>query len=330
MPRFSVIIPTYNAAATLGPLLQSLAPQTGEDTEIIVVDDASTDATPAVVAAHGRIQYVRQAERRGPAAARNRGAALAAGEWLVFTDADTCCLADTMERIRETVSACEGDAFVGTYAGRPANKGFMPRYKALWELVTVDERLLARGGDYVPYTTWAPRPGLVKKSVFEAVGGFNERFRGADLEDMEFGYRMVAAGYRIFFVPGIRILHNYPATFWQEIRPFARRCRLWVGLKKPDKFDLAGDGSPWQAVSHMAGFGAFWLLFLIPFLPASAVLEVPLFLVFVGVNRAFIARAFCEEGFLFAARALPVCWIHTIVMGCAAGLGMLERLGARR
>lgn len=330
MLRFSIIIPTYNSERTLAPLLESLLPQTEEDTEIIVVDDNSLDATADVVKMHKQVRYVKQAERQGPAAARNRGAELACGEWLIFTDADTRYLPDTMENIRTAVKESEGDAFVGTYAGRPANAGFMPRYKALWELVTIDERLLAKGGDYIPYNTWAPRPGLVRKAVYEVVGGFNEQFRGADLEDMEFGYRVAASGYKIYFAPRIKILHNYPATFWKEIKPFARRCRLWVGLEKPGGFDAAGEGSPLQAAAHMAGFGAFWLLFLVPLVPAAALCSVLLFCFYVWVNRPFLRRAFTEEGPLFAARSLVVCWIHTLVMGCAAGVGLLAKWGARK
>ena len=171
---------------------------------------------------------------------------------------------------------------------------------------------------------------MVRRSAFEAVGGFSERFSGADLEDMEFGYRVVAAGYKIYFAPRIRILHNYPATFWKEIRPFARRCRLWMGLKKPGGFDAAGEGSPWQAVAHMAGFGAFGLVFLAPFVPATAVPAFLLLCFYIFANRVFIARAFAEEGFLFALRAAVVCWVHTVVMGFSAGLGILQRLRIER
>ena len=327
MIRFSIIIPAYNAARTLVPLLDALLPQTTEDTEVIVVDDCSTDGTEEIIRTYDGVHYVGQSARQGPAAARNRGAGSAMGEWLVFTDADTCYLPDTLQNIRSVVAACDGDAFVGTYAGRPANAGFMPRYKALWEQVTIDERLLARGGEYIPYNTWAPRPGLVKKSVFEAVGGFNERFRGADLEDMEFGYRVVAAGYKIYFAPRIRIVHNYPATFWKEIRPFARRCRRWGGLQTPGGFDAAGEGSPWQAAAHLAGFGAFWLILLIPLVPMVSGMVLLLFCFYGYLNRVFLARAFAEEGFMFAVRAAVVCWVHTVVMGFSAGLGILQRLG---
>ncbi len=329
MPKFSIIIPTYNALSTLGPLLKSLTEQKRDDFEIIVVDDASSDGSRKLVDTFRDVQYVRQEHRSGPAAARNRGASIARGEWLVFTDADTCFLPDTLDTIVQVVSECDGDAFVGTYAGRPANDGFMPRYKALWEQVTIDERLLKRGGNYIPYNTWAPRPGLAKKTVFEEVGGFNEKFRGADLEDMEFGYRLTAAGYKIFFAPAIKIKHNYPATLCKEIRPFARRCNLWMQMDKQGGFDSAGEGSPQQAVAHLAGFAAFCSLVLVPFRPALSLLPLCLLCLYAWMNRNFIVRAFQEEGPLFAARCLATCWVHTIVMGIAAGTGLCLRLWRR-
>ena len=325
MPRFSIIIPTYNSAATLVPLLEAITAQSNENVEVIVVDDASTETLLKSFPG----TYVRQDRRGGPAAARNRGASLAQGEWLVFTDADTLFLEDTMANIAATVDHGDGDAFVGTYAGIPANAGFMPRYKGLWELVTIDEALLARGGDYIPYNTWAPRPGLVRKDAFEAVGGFNERFTGADLEDMEFGYRLVEAGYRIFFAPAIKIRHHYPATFWKEIRPFARRCMLWMGLKKPGGFDAAGEGSRRQALAHLSGFGVFWVLLFSLLFPPFLVLALLLAGYYLWSYRRFVDLAFREEGPWFALRAFVVCWIHTVVMGFSAGLGLMKRFMAR-
>lgn len=82
----SVVIPAHNAAAFLAEAVASVRAQTVPVTEIIVVDDGSTDATPAVIAALG-VRSLRK-EKGGAAAARNRGAELATGEWLAFLDAD--------------------------------------------------------------------------------------------------------------------------------------------------------------------------------------------------------------------------------------------------
>jgi GT2 family glycosyltransferase len=329
MHRFSIVIPTYNSVHTLIPLLQSFAGQVADDVKIIVVDDASTDDTESQVKAFNA-DYLRQTRRQGPAAARNRGALLADCEWLIFTDADTCFEPDTMLQINTVISECDGDAFVGTYAGYPANEGFMPRYKALWELVTINEVLMSKGGRYILLNTWAPRPGLVKKKVFDALGGFDESFGGADLEDMEFGYRLFAEGHKIFFAPAVKIKHHYPATLWKELRPFARRCRLWMGLKKPKGFDSAGEGTPGQALMHICGFGSFMLgiigIIWLPMLLPALVLLVCYF----WGNRRFFFRACGEEGCTFAVRAFCVCFLHTIVMGFSAGIGLVQGIGARK
>jgi glycosyltransferase involved in cell wall biosynthesis len=85
--RVSVVIPTYNASRYLPDAVASVRAQQWPDTEIIVVDDGSTDATPEVAAAWPDVTYLRQ-PNAGAAAARNRGIEAATGAWLAFLDAD--------------------------------------------------------------------------------------------------------------------------------------------------------------------------------------------------------------------------------------------------
>jgi hypothetical protein len=87
-PAFSVIIPAYNAAATLSRAIESVLAQRYAAHEIIVVDDGSTDETATTVASYGgRLRYVFQSNS-GVSAARNAGAYAATGDWLAFLDAD--------------------------------------------------------------------------------------------------------------------------------------------------------------------------------------------------------------------------------------------------
>jgi len=87
-PRFAVIIPVYNGAATLAQALDSVLAQTWPAHEIIVVDDGSRDASAEVAAAYGgRVSLIRQ-PNGGVSAARNAGARAATAEWLCFLDAD--------------------------------------------------------------------------------------------------------------------------------------------------------------------------------------------------------------------------------------------------
>lgn len=96
MPRISVIIPAYNAAATIGTAIESILAQGYPAHEIIVVDDGSADRTGERAQAYGdRVTYLRQ-DNAGPSAARNRGVREASGEWVAFLDADDWYLPDRL------------------------------------------------------------------------------------------------------------------------------------------------------------------------------------------------------------------------------------------
>ncbi len=90
-PAVSVIIPSYNRAGLLPRTLDSVLAQTFTDFEILVIDDASTDSTPEVMAGYRdeqRIRYLRQPENRGVGAARNYGLREARGAFIAFLDSD--------------------------------------------------------------------------------------------------------------------------------------------------------------------------------------------------------------------------------------------------
>ena len=98
MPQVSVIIPTYNRAAMVKEAIASVLAQSYADRELIVVDDGSTDATEAALSDFlPQLTYVRQ-EHQGVSTARNRGAAMARGEYLAFLDSDDLWLANKLKR----------------------------------------------------------------------------------------------------------------------------------------------------------------------------------------------------------------------------------------
>ena len=97
-PTISVIIPAYNACATIGACIDSAKRQRNVSAEIIVIDDGSTDATAETVDGMPGVMLLRQ-ENAGPASARNKGIEAASGEWLAFLDSDEAWLdASKLER----------------------------------------------------------------------------------------------------------------------------------------------------------------------------------------------------------------------------------------
>lgn len=102
MPRISVVMAVYNGEKHLKAAMDSLLSQTLSDFECIVIDDASTDATPMLLAAYAqkdaRVKVYRNEENLRLAASLNRGVRLACGEYIVRMDADDICLPDRLQR----------------------------------------------------------------------------------------------------------------------------------------------------------------------------------------------------------------------------------------
>jgi glycosyltransferase involved in cell wall biosynthesis len=94
----SVIIPSYQHAKALGPCLRSIFAQTYPSVEIIVVDDGSTDETETVVRAYPNVRYIHQ-ENEGANSARNHGARVATGDFLIFCDADVVMQETMLEEL---------------------------------------------------------------------------------------------------------------------------------------------------------------------------------------------------------------------------------------
>src|SRR5438552_2792012 len=111
-PAVSVVIPVYNAAATLAECLTRLFQSTFVDFEVVLVDDGSTDQSPAI-AANFPVRIVPTPGRVGPAAARNVGARAACGALLFFVDSDVMVAPDTLARLAERYARGDVDGLIG-------------------------------------------------------------------------------------------------------------------------------------------------------------------------------------------------------------------------
>lgn len=101
----SVIVPVYNASATLERCIQSICMQTYDSFELILVDDASTDCSAEICALSAqrddRVRFFCCNENKGPSYARNTGLKQAKGKWVTFADADDTPLVDWLQRLKK-------------------------------------------------------------------------------------------------------------------------------------------------------------------------------------------------------------------------------------
>jgi glycosyltransferase involved in cell wall biosynthesis len=119
-PLVSCIVPVHNGERHLAQAIESILAQSHEPLEILIVDDASTDATAAIAAGYGsRVRVLTQAVNNGPVTARATGVRAARGEYIAFLDADDVWLAEKTTRqlahlngrSRLDVSLCEIEDF---------------------------------------------------------------------------------------------------------------------------------------------------------------------------------------------------------------------------
>ena len=163
---------------------------------------------------------------RGPAHARNRGAAVASGELLVFVDADVRVRPDTLRRLRGALREAPGTAAVfGSYDDRPPAEGVISRYRNLLHH-HVHQRHPGEAE-----TFWAGC-GAVRRDVFEQVGGFDDRrYRRPQIEDIELGRRLRSLGHRIELRPEIQVTHLKRWSLAGVLRvDFWDRGVAWVQL----------------------------------------------------------------------------------------------------
>jgi teichuronic acid biosynthesis glycosyltransferase TuaG len=205
-PRFSVVIPTHQAAAFIGRTIQCVLDQTIADYEIVIVDNGSTDGTDAIVAAFGdpRITYRWQEDSGRPANTRNVAISLAKGEYVAFLDADDLWVPTKLERVEATLDSGPGIDLVA-HGVRVVTPGGRVVGERVYELAEGDPyaQLLYRGNFL---TTSAV---TVRRSILIAEDCFDERDDYVTCEDYDLWLRIARDGGRLAVLT--EILGDYMA-----------------------------------------------------------------------------------------------------------------------
>jgi glycosyltransferase involved in cell wall biosynthesis len=239
-PSVSVVIPSYNCASYVSETIRSVLAQSLRPTEIIVVDDGSSDDTPSVARGFPEgVRYIRQ-ENAGAGAARNAGVEASTGEWIAFLDADDIwhadklrfqlCAHEAFPACRWSITECslidmDGNSFD---PGSGFEKSFPVFREEAVDVETYFGRWLTGDSADCEGNTVSlfhgdlfealflgnvalPSSSLVHRSLIEKAGGFNPAFRLG--EDTEFFHRIAAhSDVLVLTAPLVSYRRNRPGS----------------------------------------------------------------------------------------------------------------------
>jgi GT2 family glycosyltransferase len=251
-PAVSVICPFFGdasegraALAALGCL--ALAP--GDE---VLVADNTPDGVLAGAACPPGVRVVVTRVKRQPYDARNEAAAQAAGEWLLFTDADCLPVPDLLERYFEPAPAARCGALAGEVVAAPARRA-VARYGEARSLLS---QAAALRHPHRPMAVTANL--LVRAAAFEAIGGFATGIRSGG--DADLCWRLQAAGWGLGYRPRATVAHAHRETLRELLRQVARdsAATSWLERRHPGSrvpvrpargLARAVAGSAWFAVT---------------------------------------------------------------------------------
>jgi glycosyltransferase involved in cell wall biosynthesis len=220
--QLSVVIPAYNAAEFLQEAVESALAQNVPDSEIVIVNDGSTDDTGVLARRlsqqHQQVRHVDHEENQGGGATRNTGVNLSEGEYVFNLDADNVLpeglLPQLLARAHEHGSpAMVTPAKLQYFQDEKRRFGIGTRrvLTNAWEFDRLDR-------DYVltnPQSPAASGNYLFQRSIFDTVGGYFVHHGPYDA--WSFGLRCVLTGFEFVVVPGTHYLHRVTGvSYWQR------------------------------------------------------------------------------------------------------------------
>jgi len=320
--ELSVIVPFHRNLVNLNKCLSAVRAAAAELSsgarcrEVIVVADGAPDDPTTVAAAHGaRVLVI--AGPRGPAVARNRGAAGGSGDVLVFVDSDVVISSRSLTQFATRLTS-EPDvgAVFGAYDENPACSGFISQGKNLAHSF-IHQRSAGEAR-----TFWAGL-GAVRADLFERVGGFDERFGRPSVEDIDLGYRLRAIGGRIQLDPLIQGQHlkcwTFVGSVVSDIKdrgiPWTQLLHRYEGVH--EDLNLTRSYRACVALSYMlalcVALATRW--------PMLAGAVPPVLLALWGLDRPYYQFFASRRGWAFAAAWFPFHIFHHLCNGLSFAVG---------
>ncbi|MFL5950539.1 MAG: glycosyltransferase family 2 protein [Gaiellaceae bacterium] len=299
--RLSAIVPATDKPVQLERVVSAIRAADDAPDDVIIVDEAP---------------------QAGPAAARNLGAARAAGDVLVFVDSDVVPHTDAFQRIRAAFAAePELAAIFGSYDDAPPETGAVSGFRNLLH------HYIHQQSPGEASTFWAGL-GAIRREVFLAAGGFDaERYPRASIEDIELGLRLARGGVRMRLDPALQGTHLKRWTLGTMIRTDLRaRGVPWVALLAREQASPSGLNLGWRhRLSAAASIG------LVASLAGRRHRQAALALgTLVVLNAPFYRLLLQRRGPAQAIAGVGLHALHHLTGAAAVPLGLLEHARERR
>ncbi len=236
--QFSIIIPVYNRPQEVDELLGSLCRQTFKDFEVVVVEDGSTEKCDTVCQSYADRLPVNYhfKPNSGPGPSRNYGAERSQGDYLIILDSDVIVPDDYLETIKQELDRLPADAFGGPDR---AHTSFTPIQKAInYSMTSFFTTGGIRGGRHKMDKFYPRSFNLgIRKSVYEALGGFSPMRYG---EDIDLSTRIFANGYSCRLFTEAFVYHKRRvkfSSFFRQVK-HSGEARIILRDKYPETFKL--------------------------------------------------------------------------------------------
>ncbi len=324
-PLVSIVVPVYNGGDNFRKCLDSLS-HWADSAEVIVVSDGESDGSWQLAQSYGA-KVIRLPVSKGPANARNVGARAALSDVILFIDADVEIHAETVERVYRTFEDSSVAALIGSYDDAPGALNFLSQYKNLFHHYTHQQ------GREEASTFWGAC-GAVRKEIFLKVGEFDASYRRPCIEDIELGYRLRQAGYRIRLCKDIHVKHLKHWTSFSLLRAEVfYRALPWMALllrlrqTHPQQYrQFSSDlNLKWSSrLSVVLVYTLCLCLVLSVFWQGALIAGLLCATVLLAINLPVYQFFYRKRGALFALRVLPWHWLYFFYSGLAFVVGTLR------
>ena len=320
----SVIIPVRDGGEPFRRCLSALAEVTPPPVETIVVADGDTDGSWQI-AEELNAKVLRLPEARGPARARNVGAAAARGDILLFIDADVLVPRRILGQI-ETIFRGEPGlaAVLGSYDDEPYETNFLSQYKNLFH------HYVHQAGRKEASTFWGAC-GAIRRHVFEEVGGFDESYCRPSIEDIDLGYRLKTRGHSIRLCKDLQVKHLKRWGVVSLVRSdFSQRAIPWTELILRDRrfindlnLTLSSRLSVVLIYSLLPlAVGTWWW-------PGLVSVGIGLLFSLLAMNAPLYRFFKDKRGLWFALKTIPWHWFYYVYSGLGFAIGAGRNLFLR-